>query len=125
METQIHSMTQWTKERLIHATAFAIVSTLFLIIVIAVASDLILAWSFPRGGESPVPWPLIVLVGWLFLTILWICGLIAYYIMHIVKTNRISRKRKVLWVALILLAHIFVMPIYWHLFIRPEPAADS
>jgi hypothetical protein len=111
--------------RLIHTTAFAVVSTAFLVIVNVVASDLILTWSFPRGGESPVPWPLIVLAAWLFLTILWICGLIACYMMHIVKTNRISGKRKVLWAVLILLAHIFVMPVYWHLFIRPEPTTDS
>jgi len=114
-------MTKRYKAYLIRATVFALVNTLFLIIINRVGSDLILAWSFPRGGESPLPWPFIVLVIWELINILWICGLISFYIMNIVKANCITRKQKVMWTVLILLVHILVMPVYWYLYVRIEP----
>lgn len=121
----MENMTKRTKIGLLHATVFAVVNIIFFIIVNIVASDLIWAWSFPRGGESPAPWPLIVLVAWFFLIILWILVLVVFYMIHIVKTDRIPRKLKVLVAVFILLAHILVMPIYWYLFIEPELAADN
>ena len=118
-------MNKRTKTFLVYATALAILSTVLLIAINILCSDLIVAWLFPRDGETPVPWPLIILVAWELLTVLLICGLIVFYMMHIVKTNRISRRQKVIHAVFILLAHILAMPIYWYLFIKPDLATDS
>jgi hypothetical protein len=52
-----------------------------------------------------------------FLTILLIFGLIAFYLVHIFKTDRVSQDKKALWAVVICLGNAFAMPIYWYLYI--------
>ena len=52
-----------------------------------------------------------------FFTILYSFGLIGFYIYYIFKTDRVPKDKKALWAAIIFLANIVVMPIFWFLYI--------
>ncbi len=50
-------------------------------------------------------------------TIFLIMGLMALYIVLVVKTDRVDQTMKILWAVLICLAGMFAMPIFWYLYI--------
>jgi hypothetical protein len=56
-----------------------------------------------------------------FLTILWMMGLLAIYIVNVFKNDRVTDDKKALWAVVIFLGNIIAMPIYWYLYIWREP----
>jgi len=54
-------------------------------------------------------------------TILWIWGLIAFYIIHLFKTSVIASDKKALWAVVLFLGNTLAMPVYWYLYIWREP----
>lgn len=55
------------------------------------------------------------------LTILWIFGLTAFYIVNLFKNERVSKDTKALWAVVIFLGNMLAMPVYWYLYIWREP----
>jgi hypothetical protein len=57
------------------------------------------------------------------LTMLLIFALIAIYIFHAFKTDRIDNDKRVLWVVILFLGNMVAFPVYWYLYMwREEPA---
>ena len=48
-----------------------------------------------------------------FLTMLWVIALTGFYIVHVVRNERIPKDQKVLWVLVVFLGGFIGMPVYW------------
>jgi ATP-dependent Zn protease len=78
--------------------------------------------------ESDGTFPTLFPIGFIVLfvvhlfTILLIMALMAYYIVQVVKTDRLDQTMKILWTVLICMVAIGAMPVYWYLYIWREPA---
>jgi hypothetical protein len=59
------------------------------------------------------------------LTIFWLWGLVAIYIIHLFKTNAIPQEKKALWAVVLFLGNILAMPVYWYLYIWREPQSST
>ena len=59
------------------------------------------------------------------LTVLLAFGLLAYYINHIFKNNRLGKQTGVGWVVALWLGNLGAMPLYWYLYIWKEPAQEK
>jgi len=59
------------------------------------------------------------------LTMLWIFGLMAFYIVHLFKTERVSTDKKALWAIVLFMGNMFAMPVYWYLYIWRDPPTVS
>src|SRR4051812_35362604 len=49
-----------------------------------------------------------------------ILGLLAFYIMHVFRTDRVRQDKKALWAVVLLLGNLFAMPVYWYHYIWPK-----
>ena len=94
-----------------------------------------LALTFASSGRDPMAagggaraW-FLGLVALHFLTMLWVIGLMIFYIVNVFRNDRVEQGKKVLWAAVLFFGNIFAMPIYWYLYIWREPslppAADT
>jgi len=61
---------------------------------------------------------------WLFglhiLTMIWIMGLLIFYIVNVFKNERVEKDKKVLWAIVLFMGGIIAMPVYWYLYIWKE-----
>ena len=58
---------------------------------------------------------------WLPILVLVLEGaLIAFYLIHLVRTDRMSADKKALWAVLLLFANLLAMPFYWYFYMRPQ-----
>ena len=56
-------------------------------------------------------------------TMLLIMGLMAFYIVQVVRTDRLDQNMRILWTILICMVAMGAMPVYWYLYIWREPLA--
>lgn len=77
------------------------------------------------GGTFPTLFPVgfIVLFVVHMFTILLILALMAFYIVQVVRTDRLDQTMKILWTVLICMVGMGAMPVYWYLYIWREPAS--
>jgi len=78
--------------------------------------------------HTPQPQPpklFFVLFALHFFTIIYMLGLIGFYIYYIFKTDSLAKDKKALWAVVIFLGNIFAMPVFWFLYIWKEPAANN
>lgn len=47
-------------------------------------------------------------------------ALMALYIVHVFRTDRVPADKKALWAVVLLLGNLFAMPIYWYFYIWPR-----
>ena len=52
-------------------------------------------------------------------TIVLIFALIAVYLVHLFRNDRLAPDRRVLWAVVLLLFGVFAFPVYWWLYVRP------
>jgi len=52
-----------------------------------------------------------------FFTMIDIVVLMAIYIVHVFRTDRVPRDKRALWVAVLFFGSIMSMPVYWYLYI--------
>jgi hypothetical protein len=53
-------------------------------------------------------------------------GLIPFYIVLVVKSDRLDETMRIVWVVLICMLGMFAMPVYWYLYVwRNGPPAGS
>ena len=67
------------------------------------------------GGAPPSgpPTMMLIIFPLHFLTMLVIFVLIAIYIFHVFKTDRVPQDKKALWAVVLFLGNMIAMPIYW------------
>ena len=78
----------------------------------------------PPGAQPPVAL-LIGLVAFWALVMLWWLGLLATYLVHLFKTDRVPQDTKALWAVVLILAGIWAMAVYWYLYIWREPGSAA
>lgn len=50
----------------------------------------------------------------------WVWGLLAFYLVHLFKTDVVAKEQKALWAVVLFLGNMLAMPVYWYLYIwRP------
>ena len=54
-----------------------------------------------------------------------ILALMAFYIIHVVRTNRVPADKKALWAVVLFLGTLFAMPFYWYFYIWPSADEGS
>ena len=87
--------------------------------------------DFQRGPgashEPPGGFPgFMVLFALHAMTMLWIMALMAVYLIHLFKTDRVPNDKKALWAICIFMGSFFAMPVYWYLNIwRDEPLTET
>jgi len=75
--------------------------------------------------------PTIVPVGFMgffavhMFTILLMMALMVFYIIHVVKTDRLDQNMRIIWVVLMCTMAMFAAPVYWYLYIWREPPTAS
>lgn len=70
------------------------------------------------GGGQLIRFEALVLLH--VLTMVWMVGLLIFYIVYVFKTKRISQDKKVLWAIVLFMGHVIAMPIFFWLYIWPE-----
>jgi ATP-dependent Zn protease len=81
--------------------------------------------------ESDPSLPTLLPVGFIglfvvhFFTILLVMALMAFYIVQVVRTDRLDQTMKILWTVLICMIAIGAMPVYWYLYVWREPPAAT
>ena len=53
-------------------------------------------------------------------TVFLILGLLVYYIVHVLKSDKVPKEKRTLWIVVLLLGHMFSIPIYWYHYIWKE-----
>ncbi len=75
-----------------------------------------------QASTSTAPPPEVLLVMAAHgLNLLWVLGLIAFYIANVFKNPRIAPDYKALWAVVIFLGNVSAMPVYWYQYIWREP----
>lgn len=64
--------------------------------------------------------PFTILVPLHLLTMVWLMGLTAFYIVNLMKNERLDRDKKILWAVLLFMGNMVTMPVYWYLCIWRE-----
>ena len=73
-----------------------------------------------QGGNGPPAGFLLIFVLHIF-TMVWMVGLLVFYIINVFKTRVIRDNMKILWAIVIFFGGPIAMPIYWYLYIWKEP----
>ncbi|MHC4281870.1 MAG: hypothetical protein ACYSWZ_02690 [Planctomycetota bacterium] len=60
-----------------------------------------------------------------FLSSLNFLGLWVFYIVYLFKTDRVPKDKKALWAAVILLGHMFAVPVFWYFYVRKKPESKD
>ena len=77
--------------------------------------------DFSGGGHSSGPPTIMIIIFPLhFITMIEIFVLLAIYIIHVFKTDRVPQDKKALWAVVLFLGNMIAMPIYWYLYIWKE-----
>ena len=85
-----------------------------------ILSMVIRGFSGPHTrGEVPGPFIAVFLLH--FFTILWMFGLLAFYITYLFKTDRVAQDKKALWAVVLFFGNMIAMPVFWYLYIWHEP----
>jgi hypothetical protein len=50
-------------------------------------------------------------------------ALIVFYIVNVFRNDRVDKDKKALWAVVLFMGSMIAMPIYWYLYIWPEPPA--
>ena len=51
------------------------------------------------------------------ITMLFIIGLLAFYVVHLFKNEAMASDRRVLWAIVLFMGNAFAFPVYWYLYI--------
>lgn len=53
------------------------------------------------------------------LCIVWIWGLMAFYLIYLFKSSSVPKDQKVLWAVVLFIANVMAMPVFWWLYVWP------
>lgn len=72
-------------------------------------------------GASGPPMPFKILFALHLLTMLWVIGLMAFYMIYLFRTDRIAQDRKALWAIVLFMGNMIAMPIFFMVYVWPDP----
>ena len=72
------------------------------------------------GGDGPVPFRVLFVLH--ALCIVWIWGLLAFYLAFLFKSPAVPKDQKVLWAVVLFLMNALAMPVFWYLYVWPQAA---
>src|SRR2546430_2615182 len=49
-----------------------------------------------------------------------VLALMAFYIVHLFRTDRVPADKKALWAVVLFLGNLLAMPVYWYLYMWPK-----
>lgn len=101
------------------ATVWPIIYVLFFLCSVF---GVMMSRAFDGRDSDGEPLLLSIIIPLHLLTMLLMMVLIAVYIVHLFKTDRVPQDKKSLWAVVLFLGNAIAMPIYWYLYIwrRPE-----
>lgn len=70
-------------------------------------------FSFDSGGL--IDFDILFRLHILFM--IWIMGLMIYYIIHIFRSNELNSEKRILWTIIVFFGHVIALPFYWYLHI--------
>jgi hypothetical protein len=115
-------MSKWAKIALGLATLWPI---LYVFVFIAFVFSMMFYFSSfepgPADHQEPPVW-FFAVFALHFLTIIWVFGLLAFYIVNVFRNDRVEKDKKVLWAVVLFFGNTLAMPVYWYLYIWREPA---
>lgn len=90
----------------------------------------VLSATLSSSGGQPDPEQMPPLMAALFaghcLTMLLMFGMIAVYVVSVVRNPKLDPNMRILWVLLLFFGNLFVMPVYWYLYMwRDETPAPA
>jgi len=59
------------------------------------------------------------------LTMLISMALIAVYIIHAVKSDRLTQEMRIVWILILFMGNMLAFPVYWWIYLRPGTEADA
>jgi magnesium-transporting ATPase (P-type) len=59
------------------------------------------------------------------IVIVLILALMAFYIVHLFRTDRVPGDKKALWAVVLFLGNLLAMPVYWYLYVWPKANRGS
>ena len=113
-----------TKIALGIATAAPLPAMLLAIVLSLVAPLFLIGQSGAPPRDEPADWVFVALFGSIalqLLVLLLTLALVAFYMVHIFRTDRVEHDKKALWAVVIFLGNMFAMPVYWYLYVWQEP----
>lgn len=66
-----------------------------------------------------------VLVALLYVTIPCFVGLIVFFVLYILRTDRVCQEKKLQWIINLVVAGVFTLPLFWYFYIWREPTQKS
>src|SRR2546425_12275989 len=54
-----------------------------------------------------------------------VLALMAFYIVHLFRTDRVPADKKALWAVVLFLGNLLAMPVYWYLYMWPKRDGGS
>lgn len=105
------------------ATAWPVVYMFIFMVGFALmfCSEFALTGKQPASDFLGMPFAFAAVFAMHLLTILWVFGLLAFYIVHLFKTARVPKEQKALWAVVLFLGNAIAMPVYWYFYIWQEP----
>jgi hypothetical protein len=93
-----------------------------LVFFVVVATSMLWMTRTPADGShsSGPPAAFLVLFAAHLLTMVLMVGLIAFYIVYLFKTDRVSQDKKALWAAVLFLGNMLAMPVFFVLYVWPD-----
>ncbi len=98
---------------------------LYMVIFFCTVFGMVMFNAGMRGHASEPPLLFLVVFTLHFLTILEIFVLLAIYIVHLFKTDRVPQDKKALWAVVLFLSNMLAMPVYWYLYIWKQLDGSS
>ena len=77
-----------------------------------------------EGGASGSPLFAVFMTVHIF-TMVWCLALLVFYMINVVKNDRVEKDMKILWLVLLPVSGLFAMPIYWYLYIWKEAPTNT
>ena len=110
-----------TRGKAITLAVFTVWPFVYMILFMCTVIGLMLSEALSGGRNTGPPAVLLIIFPLHFLTMVEICALIAVYVIHLFKTDRIAPDKKALWAVVLFLGNILAMPVYWYMYIWREP----
>lgn len=98
----------------------------YLFVFLAFFISMVIGMTNAPGDHGPAAFPTAFIVLFVLhgLTMLWLIGLLVFYIANVFRNDRVQKDMKVLWALVLFMGSMISMPIYWYLYVWREPAAE-
>src|SRR5215470_17956139 len=96
---------------------------LFFVFVFTMMGTFILQANTP-GRQPDFPMPILAIIPFHLFTMLLVIALYVFYIIYVIKDQRIDQTMKIVWIVLFFFTGVLTMPAFYFLYIWKEPAVN-